>query len=285
MKIGVGFPYEAIGTDPDVYRAYARRAEELGFHHMTFIDHVLGAEHARRDPPFEGPYTEESVFHEPLTLISWLAASTERLELCTTILILAQRQTALVAKQAAEIQVLSGGRLRLGLGTGWNFVEYESLGIPFAQRGARLEEQVEVLRKLWTEPVLDYTGRFHRIDRAGQRPLLGSMVPIWFGGFSDAQQDRCARLGDGFVFMRMSRLSLSAIGKIRDRAEEVGRDPDALGFEAPAGGTGRELTGAIEQWEAAGGTHVTVQVPGEAGGLLGGLSRVARDLGELLSGS
>ena len=282
MRIGVGFPYEAIGTDPALYRAYAQRAEELGFGHMTFIDHVLGAEHARRDPPFEGPYTEESVFHEPLTLISWLAAATDRLELCTNVLILAQRQTALVTKQATEIQILSGGRLRLGLGTGWNYIEYESLGVPYAGRGARLEEQVEVLRTLWTEPVVDYRGRFHRIDRAGQRPLPGSTIPIWFGGFSDAQQERCARLGDGFVFMRMSRLSLGAVGKIRDRAGELGRDPDALGFEAPAAGTGAELAGAIERWGAAGGTHVTVEVPGEGGDLLGGLARVARDLGGLL---
>jgi probable F420-dependent oxidoreductase len=283
MKIGVGFPYDRIGTDPDAYRAYAQQAETLGFHHMTFIDHVLGAEHARRDPPFEGPYTEESIFHEPLTLMSWLAAATERLELCTSILILAQRQAALVAKQAAEIQILSKGRLRLGLGTGWNYVEYESLGVPYARRGARMEEQVAVMRELWTEPLLDFTGDFHRIERAGLRPLLGASVPIWFGGFSEAQQDRCARIGDGFMFMRASRLSREAVSRIRDRATEVGRDPDALGFEVPVEGSGTQLREAIDAWEAVGGTHVTVSVPGEGRDLVEGLATVARDLGPLLT--
>jgi probable F420-dependent oxidoreductase len=283
MKIGVGFPYDRIGADPGLYRAYAQRAEELGFHHMTFIDHVLGAEHARREPPFEGPYDEESIFHEPLTLISWLAAATERLELCTSILILAQRQAALVAKQAAEIQILSGGRLRLGLGTGWNYVEYESLGVPYARRGARLEEQVAVMRELWTEPLVDFTGTFHRIDRAGLRPLLGASVPIWFGGFSQAQQDRCARIGDGFMFMRASRLSREAVGRIRDRAEQAGRDPSILGFEIPAEGAGEDLRDALGAWRDAGGTHATVNVPGVGRDLLDGLSTIARDLGPLLS--
>jgi probable F420-dependent oxidoreductase len=284
MRIGVGFPYDAVGDDPDLYRAYAQRAEDLGFHHMNFIDHVLGAEHARRDPPFEGPYTEQSVFHEPFTLISWLAAATERLELCTGVLVLAQRQAALVAKQAAEVQILSRGRLRLGLGTGWNYVEYESLGVPYAGRGARLDEQVDVLRRLWTEPVVDFTGRFHRIDRAGLRPLLGSPVPIWFGGFSDAAQDRCARTGDGFVFMRLSRLACDAVTRIRDAARTLGRDPDALGFEAPAGGAAG-LAADIERWRAHGGTHVSVAVPGEGRGLLEELDRVAHELGSLLRGS
>ena len=282
MKIGIGFPYDAAGDDPAVYRAYAQRADELGFEFMTFIDHVLGAEHARRDPPFEGPYTEESVFHEPLTLMSWIAAFTERIELATGVLVLSQRQAALVAKQAAEVQLLSGGRLRLGLGTGWNYVEYESLGVPYAGRGRRLEEQVEVMRALWTEPVVDYTGRFHRIDRAGLRPLLGRPVPIWFGGFSEAQQDRCARIGDGFTFMRPSSLALAAVDRIRRRAEELGRDPDALGFEVAVPGSGAPLVEAIERWRSAGGTHATVGVEGTGPELVAGLERVARDLGSLL---
>ncbi len=183
MQVGVRFPYEEIGNDPDLYAAFARRAEELGFGFLAFVDHVLGAEHARRNPPFEGPYHEESIFHEPMTLMAWLAAQTDRIELTTSILVLPQRQAVLAAKQAAEVQILSRGRLRLGVGIGWNYVEYESLGVPYRDRGARLEEQVEVMRTLWTDPLLDYEGRFHRIDRAGFRPVLGELVPIWFGGF------------------------------------------------------------------------------------------------------
>ena len=290
MKIGVGFPYQTIGDDPGLYRAYALHAEGLGFAHLAFVDHVLGSEHARRDPPLTGPYTEESIFHEPLTLMGWLAAQTQRIELVTAILILAQRQAVLVAKQAAELQLLSRGRLRLGVGTGWNYLEYESMGVPYAQRGRRLEEQVDVMRRLWTEPLLDYKGEFHRISRSGQRPLLGAPVPIWFGGFSNAAQDRCARIGDGFTFMRMTSLSLAAIERIRRHAAELGRDPEALGFETILGeqwpirikGSDTTLGDALEQWRVAGGTHATVMVPGEGKELLGSLDRIAKDVGSLL---
>jgi probable F420-dependent oxidoreductase len=283
MKIGVRYPYEELGDDVRLHAAFARKAEELGFRFLTFVDHVVGAEHAGRNPPFEGPYDEESVFHEPLTLMAWLAAQTEQIELTTSVLVLPQRQAVLAAKQAAEVHWLSHGRLRLGVGIGWNYVEYESLGVPYRDRGARLEEQVGVMRALWTERLLDYEGRFHRIDRAGFRPLPGELIPIWFGGFSEAQQDRCARIGDGFTFMRTSRLTLRAVANIKTKAAALGRDPDALGFETIGNHTGADLIAEVEQWGAAGGTHMGVWARGTGVELLDSLAEIARELGVLLT--
>ncbi|MBW8825414.1 MAG: LLM class F420-dependent oxidoreductase [Acidobacteria bacterium] len=265
MKIGIGIPEQLIGFDPVVLRDYAVAAEELGFDFLTCVDHVLGTEHARRDPPFApgGIYTEESKFHEPLTLFAFLAGVTTRIELTSSVLVLPQRQTALVAKQAAEVALLSNYRLRLGVGSGWNYIEYESLGTDYRTRGRRLEEQVNVLRRLWSDPLLDFTGEFHRIDRASINPRLERPVPIWFGGFSQVQQDRCARIGDGMLWGRNSSLSRAGNEFIRRRAAEVGRDPDSIGFQAgvhPREGETYEQ--ALAAWEAAGGTHATVSLVG-----------------------
>lgn len=261
MRIGIRIPEQTIGFDPVVLRDYAQTAEELGFDYLTCVDHVLGTEHEDRDPPFPpgGIYTEDHVFHEPLTLFSYLAACTTRIEMVTWVLVLPQRQTALVAKQVAQLALLSNHRVRLGVGSGWNHIEYEALGSDYRTRGRRLEEQVQLLRRLWSEPVLDYTGDFHRIDRAGINPRLGRPVPIWFGGFSDAQQDRCARIGDGFLWMRDSRLTREGVDNIRRRAEEVGRDPATLGFQVGvAPREGQSLSDALAEWERAGGTHATI---------------------------
>lgn len=152
MDLGVVFPTTQIGNDPAVIRDFAQTAEGLGYRRLTTYDHVLGAVHADRDPPLPGPYTQDDPFHEPLVLFGFLAACTTVIELDAAVLVLPQRQTALVAKQAAEVDVLSAGRLVLAVGTGWNFVEYESLGMPFAARGRRLDEQVDLLRRLWREP-------------------------------------------------------------------------------------------------------------------------------------
>ena len=174
MDLGAVFPTTQIGNDPAVIRDFAQTAEGLGYRRLITYDHVLGAVHADRDPPLPGPYTQDDPFHEPLVLFGFLAACTTVIELEAAVLVLPQRQTALVAKQAAEVDVLSAGRLVLAVGTGWNFVEYESLGMPFAARGRRLDEQVDLLRRLWREPVLDYRGEFHRIDRAGILPRPGT---------------------------------------------------------------------------------------------------------------
>ena len=182
MRIGVIFPQTEIGPDPGAARAFARAAEELGYDHLVVFDHVIGADTSNR-PDFPGMYTHKDLFHEPFVLFGHLAAVTQRLELVTGIMILGQRQTALVAKQAAEVDVLSGGRLRLGIGIGWNAVEYEALGENFHNRGKRSEEQVEVLRALFTQEVVTFEGRWHRIIAAGLNPMpVQRPIPIWFGG-------------------------------------------------------------------------------------------------------
>ena len=168
MKIGLHFCEQLIGFDPGVIRDYAVLAEELGFDHITCVDHVLGTEHADRNPPFQadGIYTEDSVFHEPLTMFSFMAGATSRIEFCTSVIVLPQRQTALLAKQTAELALLSNHRFRLGVGSGWNHVEYRALGGDFRRRGRVQEDQVDVLRRLWSEKIVDIDTDFHRIDRA-----------------------------------------------------------------------------------------------------------------------
>jgi probable F420-dependent oxidoreductase len=232
MKIGAIFPHLEIGDDPVVIRDWAQTAEGLGYSHILAYDHVLGAVHENREPKLWGPYTEDSAFHEPFVLFGFFAACTTRIGLATGILILPQRQTALVAKQAAEIDVLSGGRLRLGIGTGWNYVEYDSLGVDFSDRGARQEEQVEVLHRLWSEPVVDYSGRWHRIDRAGIKPLPRRRIPVWFGGFTDVAFRRAARIGDGFMFGSGHAQNLEALRRVREELEKAGRDATAFGTES-----------------------------------------------------
>jgi probable F420-dependent oxidoreductase len=190
MQIGVVYPQIELGGDPEAVRRIGRATEELGFDHLLAYDHVLGAVHEGRIPPLVGPYTEQDPFHDPLVMFAHLAAVTERIGFVTGILILPQRQTALVARQAADVDLLSGGRLRLGVGIGWNPVEYEALGENFGTRGAREEEQIALLRRLWTEPVVDFSGTFDRIDRATIAPKPTRPIPIWLGGYGD-----CARAG------------------------------------------------------------------------------------------
>ena len=200
LEIGAVFPTCEIGDDPVAVRDFAQAAEELGYTHLITYDHVLGAEHAEREPPLQGPYTERDAFHEPMVLFGYLAALTQRIRLVTGVLILPQRQTALVAKQAAELAWLSGGRFTLGVGTGWNWVEYEALNENYGTRGKRLDEQVALLRELWTDPVVDFDGNYHRVERAGLLPQPPEPIRLWFGGFSPPAIRRAARVGDGFLF-------------------------------------------------------------------------------------
>ncbi|MCZ6656141.1 MAG: LLM class F420-dependent oxidoreductase [Gammaproteobacteria bacterium] len=264
MNIGAVFPHLEIGNDPVVLRDWAQAAEALGYSHLLAYDHVLGAVHEDRKPKLTGPYTEESAFHEPFVLFGYFAACTERVELVTGVIILPQRQTALVAKQAAEVDILSGGRLRLGVGTGWNFVEYESLGKNFADRGRRQEEQIVVLRELWANPVIDYTGVDHRIERAGLKPLPGRQIPIWLGGFSEVAFRRAARMADGFIFAGGSANGLASLDRIRSYLDEAGRDADAFGAECMLNytdGPGRWAED-IEAWRAAGADYVSMRAMG-----------------------
>ena len=232
MKIGAVFPHLEIGSDPLVIRDWAQAAEEIGYSHLLVYDHVIGAEHEGREPKLWGPYTEESSFHELFVLFGFFAACTERIGLASGVLILPQRQTVLVAKQAAEVDILSGGRLRLGVGTGWNYVEYDSLNENFTNRGRRQIEQVELLRKLWQEPLVSYAGEYHKVERAGLKPLPSRQIPIWFGGFSDLVFKRAAAIGDGFIFGSGQKENLEAMKLLQGHLEAYGRNVDEFGIEA-----------------------------------------------------
>jgi probable F420-dependent oxidoreductase len=262
MRIGVVFPQTEIGTDAAVIREYGQAAEQLRYHHILAYDHVLGANVASR-PDWCPPYTHQSKFHEPFVLFAYLAGLTTTIELVTGVLILPQRQTALVAKQAAALDVLSGGRLRLGIGIGWNPVEYEALGENFGNRGQRSEEQVELLRRLWTHELVSFEGRWHKIDDAGINPLpVQRPIPIWFGGGHERVLRRLARLGDGwFPQLPPGEKCRAAIEKIATYASEAGRDPKRIGIEgrmtisAASAETWQEQ---IEAWKEVGATHLSV---------------------------
>ena len=223
LRLGAVFPTSDIGDDPVAIRDFAQGVEELGLDHLITYDHVLGADHADRDPPLTGPYTERDAFHEPFVLFGYLAAVTRRLELVVGVLVLPQRQTALVAKQAAEVALLSEGRLRLGIGSGWNWVEYDGLGMPYRSRAGRLEEQVDVLRRLWAEPLVTVHGQHHDIERAGILPMPGQPIPIWFGGGAEPQLRRAARLGDGFIASRADERARSQAQQVLSFLDEQGR--------------------------------------------------------------
>jgi probable F420-dependent oxidoreductase len=263
MQIGVVYPQTELGGDPAAVRRIGKAVEDLGFDHLLAYDHVLGAVHADRTPPLTGPYTEHDPFHDPFVMFAYLAGITERIGFATGILILPQRQTALVARQAADLDLLSGGRLRLGVGVGWNSVEYEALGQDFHTRGARQEEQIELLRRLFAEPVVDFSGRFDRVDRAALVPRPARPIPIWMGGYGEAAFARAARLADGFMFVGGRGVD-DVVDKwtaLRGRVRDLGRPVEEFGGDYLAvvgpGGVG-DLPGQVEAWREAGGTHVSV---------------------------
>lgn len=261
MHIGVVFPQTEIGSDPIAVKDYAQAAEDLGFRHILAYDHVVGANPASR-PGWRAPYSHLDAFHEPLVLFGYLAGLTKKIEFVTGIVILPQRQTVLVAKQAAALDVLSGGRLRFGIGIGWNFVEYEALGEDFKNRGVRCEEQVEVLRKLWTQELVSFTGRWHKITDAGLNPLpVQRPIPIWFGATDDRALRRLAKLGDGwFPLMAPDENCRATIEKIHAYARAVGRDPKSIGIEGRIShGQGSEETWRkeLEAWKDLGATHAS----------------------------
>jgi probable F420-dependent oxidoreductase len=264
LAIGVVYPQTELHGDPEAVRRIGRAVEDLGFDHLSAYDHVLGAVHADRHPPLTGPYTEHDPFHDPFVMFAYLAGITERIGFVTGVLILPQRQTALVARQATDVDLLSGGRLRLGVGIGWNSVEYEALGQDFHTRGARQEEQVTLLRRLFTESVVDFSGRFDRVDRAALVPKPARSIPIWLGGFSDAAFDRAARLADGFMFSSShTDESIDAWKQIRDRVSAQGRSVDEFGGELVIRSRDvDQLAGDIDAWRNVGGSHVSVVTMG-----------------------
>ena len=266
MKIGAVFPQLESGTDPVAIRDYAQALEGLGFSHILGYDHVLGASTTTR-PDWSGPYTSESLFHELFVLYGYLAAVTTTLELVTAVIILPQRQTALVAKQAAEVDVLSGGRLRLGVGVGWNDVEYEGLNENFRNRGARSEEQIALLRALWAEPAITFEGRWHTIDNAGLNPLPPRRsIPIWIGGYTEATLQRIGAMGDGWFPWRPPTDDMRAqIERLRGYAQAAGRDPAQIGLEpqlSPARVPEAEWEGYVRGWRELGATHLCINTMG-----------------------
>jgi len=264
VQIGVAYPHNELRGDPTAVRRIGRAVEDLGFDHLLAYDHVLGAVHADRTPQLSGPYTEHDPFHDPFVLFAYLAGITERIGFATGILILPQRQTALVARQAADVDLLSGGRLRLGVGVGWNYVEYEALGQNFHTRGARQEEQIELLRRLFTEPVVDFSGRFDRVDRAALVPKPVSPIPIWLGGSGEAAFDRAARLADGFIFFGGGTdYAVGAWKRLRERVDGLGRSVDDFGGDyVSLSRSVDDLMAETEAWREAGGTHLSVVTMG-----------------------
>jgi len=201
MRLGAILPQFEIGPDAGAVRAFAQGLEDMGLDHLILAEHVLGASRAAYPPErLQGPYREDDPWHDPFVLFGFLAGITRTIAFGTSVLVLPQRQAALAAKQAAEVDILSGGRLRLGIGIGWNWVEFEALGVPYEKRGARVDEQIELMRLLWTKPIITYRGKFHTVTDAGLNPLpIQKPIPLWIGGQSDAAMRRAARTGDGWL--------------------------------------------------------------------------------------
>jgi probable F420-dependent oxidoreductase len=265
MRLGVVFPQTEIGNDPAVVRDYAQAAESLGYAHILAFDHVLGGNAATHT--LRGPYKHTDGFHEPFVLFGYLAGLTQKIEFVTGIIILPQRQTAVVAKQAAALDVLSGGRLRLGVGIGWNHVEYEALGMNYSDRGRRIEEQVDVMRQLWTNELITFEGRDHKITDAGLNPLpIQQPIPLWFGGHADAVLQRIGRIGDGwFPLLPPNDKGAAELEKLRGYIREAGRDPSDVGIETwldILDKTPEQWAEHAAGWKKLGATHYSVNTMG-----------------------
>ena len=269
MKTGVVFPQTEIGADPVAVRDYVQAVESLGYAHMMAYDHVLGAD-TNQHANWEGSYTSESMFHEPFVLFGYLAGVTTTLELVTAVLILSQRQTALVAKQAAEVDLLTGGRLRLGVGVGWNHVEYEALNQDFSNRGRRYAEQIPLLREFWTNDVVGFDGKYHKVDHAGVNPLpVQRPIPIWMGAGARANPvptdrvlRRVASLADGwFPQMQPGDEAKFTVERLQTFLSEVGRESSSMGMEPRinlADGNPEIWQAHANAWQSMGATHVSI---------------------------
>jgi probable F420-dependent oxidoreductase len=265
MQIGVVFPQTEIGSAVADVRAYGTTVEQLGFAHVLAYDHVLGAD-PEIHQPWDRPYDVHTTFHEPFVLFGFLAGLTS-LELVTGVIILPQRQTALVAKQAAEVDLLTGGRFRLGIGVGWNAVEYDALGISFADRGSRMDEQIPLLRRLWTEQTVTHDVGPERVVGAGLAPMPEQRpIPIWIGGQSPPAYRRMGRVADGWFPQVPPGPKLDeARAMVADAAQSAGRDPAAIGMEGRANWTAAGLEKLVDQvgrWRDAGATHLAVNTMG-----------------------
>ena len=262
MKLGVALPLNDIGGDPATVRDFACLAEDLGYDHLVLADHVLGVNAASR-PDWGARNTSKDLFHDPFVLFGFLAACTREIEFSTQVLILAQRQTVLVAKQAASLDVLCQSRFRFGIGVGWNPVEFVGLNENFNNRGRRSEEQVQVMKALWAEPHVTFRGKWHTIEDAGMNPLPPKRsIPIWYGGHVDETLRRCAKWGDGWVMLAFppGEQADAEMAKLRAYVAAEGRAPDSVGVEVwvSAAGEPAEWRDEISRWKAAGVSHVTL---------------------------
>ncbi len=256
MDIGIVYPQNELGGDPDAVRKIGLWAESEGVDYLLAYDHVLGADHDDREPALDGPYDLDDPFHDPFVMFAYLAGMTERLEFITGVLILPQRQTALVAKQAADLSLLSGNRFRLGVGVGWNHVEYAALGQDFTTRGARADEQIELLRQLWTSEVVDFAGAYDTVERANLNPRPTEPIPIWVGGFSKPAYRRASRLGDGFCFVGDPDRSWETAQGITSRMVDEGRGDEPFGAELQVWGKDTdESVRTLQHWRELGGSH------------------------------
>jgi probable F420-dependent oxidoreductase len=262
VQIGVVFPQTEFGDDPAAIKAYAQTAEGLGYSHIIAYDHVVGA-NPNRPGGWQGPYTSETPFHEPFVLFAFMASVTNRIGFAPGIIILPQRQTVLAAKQAATLDVLSNGRLRVGIGIGWNALEYTALNEDFHSRGKRVEEQVQVMRALWTSPLVTFQGHWHTLPDVGIKPLpVQQPIPIWFGGQAEAALARMARLADGWMTnYRTAAEAVSAIETIQRSLAEIKRPREQFGIEARihyGDGNPEKWHALMADWQAAGATHFSV---------------------------
>ncbi|PKB71924.1 MAG: LLM class F420-dependent oxidoreductase [SAR202 cluster bacterium Io17-Chloro-G6] len=262
MRLGAIFPQTEIGADPSGVKDFAQAAEDLGYEHLLVFDHVLGADQTKR-AGWDRPYNKDDMFHEPFVMFGYLGAITEKLEFTTGVLILGQRQTSLVAKQAAEVDVLTGGRLRLGIGIGWNEVEYEALGESFTNRGRRSEEQIELLRLLWTHDSVDFNGRYHKVTNAGINPLpVQQPIPIWLGGGEERVIRRIGKMADGwFPQFQPDSAGQEKINEMREHATKAGRDPKSIGIEGRVGIAAdkqEDWEKIAAAWDEVGATHLSV---------------------------
>ena len=280
MRIGVVFPQTELGGDAGAVRAYGETVGGLGYTHILVYDHVVGADPAVHTG-WAGPYDSHTTFHEPFVMFGFLAALSD-VELVNGIIILPQRQTALVAKQAAEVDLLTNGRFRLGVGVGWNHVEYEALGMAFHTRGRRADEQIELLRRYWTETTVTFVGEFDRVTGAGLAPMpVQRPIPIWIGGSSPAAYRRVGRLGDGWFPMTRPGADLDAARQlVEEAALEVGRDPSTIGMEGRVSWNAADpdrFRRQVEHWREAGATHLGIDT------MYQGLSGAAEHLAALES--
>ena len=271
MEVGVIFPQTEIEPDPLAIKDFAQAAEDMGYAYIFIADHVLGADPAHHDFPALRTYNHKSVVHETMTLMGYLSAITEQVGLATGILILPQRQTVLVAKQAAEVDVLSGGRLRLGIGVGWNSVEFEALGEDFHNRGARSAEQIEVMRALWTQEVVDYHGKWHNISHAGLNPLpVQRPIPVFLGAGSSATPTiaepvlkRVARIADGWCpNFGPDERGRGYVEKVHGYMLEMGRDSDKLQLDGRLRTSGKQPEDWIDEakaWEELGARYLSIE--------------------------